>query len=128
MGTFTDDMASLRSEIGALRTARKTFMDENLRGAIADLRDGVEEMLTGFRKTHAKIARKAETARQGFLSNLRDGVLGLQEQVANFRHDAAAEMRSAHAAFFGSVTERRTKTGRRRKLAASSKRVKGASK
>ena len=99
MGTLTDDMTCLRNEIGALRTARHTFME--------GLRDGVEDMLTGFRKTHAKMAKRTRADLGAFVSDL-------QDNVANLRHVTAVDLAGAHMAFFGSHASRKPTAGAKR--------------
>ena len=104
MGTRANDLSRLCGEIGALRVARHTFME--------GLRDGVVEVLAGFRKTHAKMAKRTRADLRAFVSDLRG-------KVANLRQVAIAENEGAHTAWFGSHASRS------RKSTAGSKRSKG---
>ena len=58
MGVLTDDMARLHDEIDALHDTRKAF--------IRNLNDDVSDMQTGFRNTHAEMARSTKADRLAF--------------------------------------------------------------
>ena len=99
MGTITNDMSRLRDEIDALRLTRETFMQ--------GLSDGVEHMLAVFHGIRTKVARTSRADRRAFVSDL-------QDKVANLRHVAAAELKGAHVAFFGSHASRKPAAGSKR--------------
>jgi hypothetical protein len=99
MGTRANDLSRLCGEIGALRVARHTFME--------GLRDGVVEVLAGFRKTHAKMAKRTRADLRAFVSDLRG-------KVANLRQVAIAENEGAHTAWFGSHASRKPMAGSKR--------------
>ena len=106
MGTLTDDMSRLSGEIGALRSARHTLM-EDLRDGFESLRDGVEETLADIHGARMKMAKRTRADLGAFVSDL-------QDKVSNLRHVTAVDLAGAHTAFFGSHASRKPTAGSKR--------------
>ena len=91
MGTLTEAMTHLRSEIESMRGARFVMMGK----LTADARDrsvAVAEMRHGFARFHSQMARSSRAFRSSFLSELR-------RSVASFRRDFRGELTNARRAW-----------------------------
>ena len=66
MGHLTDDMARLRGEVGALRSAREAFISD-LAKDISGIKADVAEMQTGYREDRVEMAGKMKEDLQSHL-------------------------------------------------------------
>ncbi|MBN2140865.1 MAG: hypothetical protein JW718_07645 [Desulfovibrionaceae bacterium] len=117
MGRLTEDMTRLCGEIVTLRGARGGFV-RDLRQDVASLRvrfrrtemaekskeerlsdlfelkKAVSAMKSGFRRSHARMARETQRGRRSFVADLK-------KRTAALLHEYALDLRGAHRAWFG---------------------------
>lgn len=114
MGTFTDDMTRLRSEITASRDARGMLMQDLALGA-AGLAKGVTKMMGEFHTSNAQMARKTHADCAKFLAGVEQAVKGIKKSVAGLQADVAADLRGGREAWRGGRAARRNRGARRGK-------------
>src|SRR3990172_5026680 len=95
MMNLTAAITNLSSEIGALRQARETFM-ENLRKETRDRRTAVSEMRANLAFLRSRMASRTRSDLSAFVSNLK-------HRVGRLRDEVRTDMAGAHRALFGSA-------------------------
>ena len=91
MMNLTAAMTNLSSEIGALRQARETFME--------NLRKETGEMLANFTFARTQMALKTKSDLAAFVSNLK-------RRVGRFRDEFRTDLAGTHRAWFGHTARR----------------------
>src|SRR3972149_11196175 len=97
MMNLTAAMTNLSGEIGALRQARETFM-ENLRKETRDRRTAVSEMRANLAFLRSRRTSRTKSDLSSFVSNLK-------HTVGRFRDEFRTDLAGAHLALFGSARE-----------------------
>ncbi len=100
MDRMTDEMERLALEVVRLRDARTAFM-RHLSGRVAELKRGVQHTQAQVRKTQAEMSHRMRAEAQQFLSRLKGAVEDLEQAASGTRHQFAADMAGAHAAWTG---------------------------
>lgn len=110
MGRFAEDMARLRDEIEADRSARHTLIAETRQEVadaahafISDLKESVQTLQADFRESHATMVETARADRAAFLDQLGGTVAELQRETVTLVNDLADERQAGRQAWRGAV-------------------------
>ncbi|MBI4595180.1 MAG: hypothetical protein HY730_02250 [Candidatus Tectomicrobia bacterium] len=99
MGILTEDMTRLRSEIGAMKNARKTLMNELTRET-KSREQIVSNMLARFSNAQVEKTKQINHDLSIFINNLRQNVAGVQrevrERITGFRVDIQGARQAWH--------------------------------
>jgi len=95
MMNLTAAMTNLSGEIGALRQARETFL-ENLRKETRDRKTAMSEMRANLAFLRSRRTSRANSDLLAFVSNLK-------HTVGRFRDEFRTDLAGAHRALFGSA-------------------------
>jgi len=95
MMNLTAAMTNLSGEMGALRQARETFL-ENLRQETRDRRTAVAEMRANLAFLRSRRTSRTKSDLSSFVSNL-------QHRVGRFREEVRTDLAGAHRVLFGSA-------------------------
>jgi uncharacterized protein YukE len=108
MGRFAEDMARLRDEIEADRSARQTLIADTrqevadaAQAFISDLKDSVQTLQADFREAHASMVETARADRAAFLDQLGGSVADLQRETVSLVKDLAGERQAGSQAWRG---------------------------
>lgn len=93
MGTLTDDMTRLRSEINAMREGRQA-MQRDLTQTVATIKRNVADFQATFRRAHADMAKSSRKKRTVF-------VTGLSRQVTSLLRAVSDDLKGARQAWKG---------------------------
>jgi hypothetical protein len=108
MGALTSDMRRLRGQIDAAHGLRESLMQDLARGTTA-LKHDVSVMLTGFRTSNLRVARKTHSDRASFLAGVDSAVNLIRATVVSLKKDFASDLQGARHAWRGSTSSRRSK-------------------
>lgn len=101
MGTLTQDMTRLCSEITGLHESREALV-KDLAAATQDAKNQVSAMRKGFRKAHSDMAARMRADQAKFVSTLEANVFGMLKGFDKAHQDMATKTRRARLKF---VTE-----------------------
>ena len=109
MGALTSDMRRLRGQIDAAHDLRESLMQDLARGTTA-LKHDVGAMLTGFRTSNLRMAKKTHSDCASFLAGVDSAVNLIRTTVASLKRDFTSDLQGARHAWRGSRNSRRSST------------------
>ena len=102
---LTNGISRLSEEISALRHNRAALTSDLVLGR-SNLGNTVAGMIAGFQRDREEMGEKTKSEVGEFVSNVKDSVASLRQNVADLRAKFASDIVGARTAWSGPVTER----------------------
>jgi|SRR5208283_1238226 len=102
---LTNGISRLSEEISALRHNRAALTSDLVLGR-SNLGNAVSEMIAGFKRDREEMGEKTKSELSESVSNVKDSVASLRQNVGDLRAKFASDMVGARTAWSGPAAER----------------------